>query len=193
MDPPSSFFSEQQSKLHCSTNLQAMWAVRELHTDAWCHWFVLNGSGWSGSQLLPLVGHIYCHHKNAWRRKWQPTPEFLLENPRDGGAWWAAVYGGTQSQTRLKWLSSSSSIRMAPWQTSLIVTFSTLKPTDSPGRASLMVHSKGLDFICITAWSQVTTMLGVENSSLHGDSTSSINFIDVLEGQTEGLVSRISW
>ena len=32
-----------------------------------------------------------------------------LENPRDGGAWWAAVYGVTQSQTRLKWHSSSSS------------------------------------------------------------------------------------
>ena len=30
-----------------------------------------------------------------------------LENPRDGGAWWAAVYGVTQSQTRLKWLSCS--------------------------------------------------------------------------------------
>ena len=32
-----------------------------------------------------------------------------LKNPRDGGAWWAAVYGVTQSQTRLKRLSSSSS------------------------------------------------------------------------------------
>ena len=32
-----------------------------------------------------------------------------LENPRDGGAWWAVVYGVTQSQTRLKRLSSSSS------------------------------------------------------------------------------------
>ena len=32
-----------------------------------------------------------------------------LENPRDGGAWWAAVYGVAQSRTRLKWLSSSSS------------------------------------------------------------------------------------
>ena len=32
-----------------------------------------------------------------------------LENPRDGGAWWAAVYGVAQSQTRLKWLSSSRS------------------------------------------------------------------------------------
>ena len=32
-----------------------------------------------------------------------------LENPRDGGAWWAADYGVTQSRTRLKRLSSSSS------------------------------------------------------------------------------------
>ena len=32
-----------------------------------------------------------------------------LENPRDGGAWWAAVYGVAQSQTLLKRLSSSSS------------------------------------------------------------------------------------
>ena len=32
-----------------------------------------------------------------------------LENPRDGGAWWAAVYGVAQRQTRLKQLSSSSS------------------------------------------------------------------------------------
>ena len=31
-----------------------------------------------------------------------------LENPRDGGAWWAAIYGVTQSWTRLKLPSSSS-------------------------------------------------------------------------------------
>ena len=33
-----------------------------------------------------------------------------LENLRDGGAWWAAVYGVAQSRTWLKWLSSSSSL-----------------------------------------------------------------------------------
>ena len=33
-----------------------------------------------------------------------------LENPRDGEAWWAAVYGVAQSRTRLKRLSSSSSM-----------------------------------------------------------------------------------
>ena len=40
--------------------------------------------------------------KKIWR---------CLENPRDGGAWWAAVYGVAQSQTQLKRLSSSSSNR----------------------------------------------------------------------------------
>ena len=31
-----------------------------------------------------------------------------LENPRDGGAWWATVYGVARSRTRLTWLSSSN-------------------------------------------------------------------------------------
>ena len=34
-----------------------------------------------------------------------------LENPRDGGAWWAAIYGVAQSWTQLKRLSSSSRSR----------------------------------------------------------------------------------
>ena len=41
-----------------------------------------------------------------WRWKWQPTPVFLPRESRDGGAWWAAVSGVAQSQTRLKRLSS---------------------------------------------------------------------------------------
>ena len=42
----------------------------------------------------------------------------FLENPRDGGAWWAAVYGVAQSWTWLKQLSSSSSSRTFMWQLS---------------------------------------------------------------------------
>ena len=37
-----------------------------------------------------------------------------LENPRDRGAWWAAVYGVAQSRTRLKWLSSKCLFKMLP-------------------------------------------------------------------------------
>ena len=59
------------------------------------------GQDWATSLSLFTFMH--------WRRKWQPTPCSCLENPRDGGAWWAAVYGVAKSWTRLKWLSSSSS------------------------------------------------------------------------------------
>ena len=73
------------------------------------------GHDWATSPSLCTFMH--------WRRKWQPTPVSCLENPRDGGAWWAAVYGVAQSRTRLKQLSSSSSSRawgvwcgiLAPW------------------------------------------------------------------------------
>ena len=41
-----------------------------------------------------------------------PLQYSCLENPRDGRAWWAAIYGVTQSRTRLKQLCSSSSSKV---------------------------------------------------------------------------------
>ena len=46
-----------------------------------------------------------------------------LENPRDGGAWWAAIYGVAQSWTWLKRLSSSSSERSRKVSKPLHLTF----------------------------------------------------------------------
>ena len=98
---------------------------------------------WPTLVLLPGKSHVWrslvgC---NPWGHKESDTSEQLhfhfsfscigegngnplqcscLENPRDGGAWWAAIYGVLQSRTRLKRLSSSSSsmpkyeTRMAP-------------------------------------------------------------------------------
>ena len=43
----------------------------------------------------PWVGKI------PWKKKWQPTPVFLLENPMDRGACWATVRGVAWSRTRL--------------------------------------------------------------------------------------------
>ena len=40
-----------------------------------------------------------------WRGNGKPLQCSCLENPRDSGAWWASVYGVTQSWTQLKWLS----------------------------------------------------------------------------------------
>ena len=42
-----------------------------------------------------------------------------LENPRDGGTWWAAIYGVAQSWKRLKRLSSSSSSLQSTWTENL--------------------------------------------------------------------------
>ena len=50
-----------------------------------------------------------------------------LENPRDGGAWWAAVYGVAQSRTRLMRLSSSSSSSILHFEIG-----ARSYPTDSP-------------------------------------------------------------
>ena len=54
-----------------------------------------------------------------------PLQYSCLENPRDGGAGWAAVYGAAQSRTRLKRLSSSSSsgvvIAFLPRSKSLLI------------------------------------------------------------------------
>ena len=65
------------------------------------------GSLGVGHDRVISLSLFTCLH---WRRKWQPTQCSCLENPRDGGAWWAAVYGVAESQTRLTRLSSSSSI-----------------------------------------------------------------------------------
>ena len=87
---------------------------------------------WQPTPLLPGKSHgrrslVGC---SSWGREESATTERLhfhfslscigerngnplqcscLENPRDGEAWWAAIYGVTQSRTQLKRLSSSSS------------------------------------------------------------------------------------
>ena len=61
---------------------------------AWCY------TKYIGCELLPV-------YQNVVEGNGSPLQYSCLENPRDGGAWWAAVYGVTQSRTRLKRLSSS--------------------------------------------------------------------------------------
>ena len=59
------------------------------------------------SMGLLQVGHNWATSLSHIREgNGNPLQCSCLENPRDGGAWWAAVYGVAQSQTRLRWLSS---------------------------------------------------------------------------------------
>ena len=71
---------------------------------------------WTGRPgVLRFMGSHRVGHDWAtdliWRAKGNGNPLqcSCLENPRDSGAWWAAVYGVAQSWTQLKRLSSSSS------------------------------------------------------------------------------------
>ena len=61
------------------------------------------GHDWATSLSLSCIGE----------GNGNPLQCSCLENPRDGGAWWEAVYGVTQSRTWLKRLSSSS--RLFPY------------------------------------------------------------------------------
>ena len=58
------------------------------------------GHDWATSLSLSCIGE----------GNGNPLQCSCLENPRDGGAWWAAVSGVAQSWTRLKWLGSSGFI-----------------------------------------------------------------------------------
>ena len=57
------------------------------------------GHDWATSLSLSCIGE----------GNGNPLQCSCLENPRDRGAWWVAIYGVAQNRTRLKWLSSSSS------------------------------------------------------------------------------------
>ena len=69
---------------------------------------------------LQSMGSLRVGHDSAtslslctflhWRRKWQPTPVFLPGESQGQGSLVGCCHGVTQSQTRLKQLSSSSSL-----------------------------------------------------------------------------------
>jgi len=84
----------QRSLVGCSP-----WGSEESDTTEWLHfhsWLSCIGEG-NGNPLQ-------CSY---------------LENPRDGGAWWAAICGVAQSRTRLKRRTSSSSSSSSIFLTSL--------------------------------------------------------------------------
>ena len=66
-----------------------------------------------GRKESDLTEQLHFHFSLSYMGEGNGNPLqcSCLENPRDGGAWWAAVYGVAQSRTWLKRLSSSSSSR----------------------------------------------------------------------------------
>ena len=64
-----------------------------------------------GWEELDMTGQLHFHFSLSCigEGNGNPLQCSCLENPRDGAAWWAAVYGVARSRTRLKRLCSSSS------------------------------------------------------------------------------------
>ena len=70
-------------------------------------------SPWGRSELdRTELLHFHFSSSSTGEGNGNPLQYSCLENPRDRGAWWAAVYGVAQSRTLLKRLSSSSSNNM---------------------------------------------------------------------------------
>ena len=73
-------------------------------TLAWkIPWSLVGCSPW-GHEELDTTERLHFHFSLSCTGEGNGNPlqYSCLENPRDGGTWWAAVYGVTQSQTRLK-------------------------------------------------------------------------------------------
>ena len=93
-----SFTLEKAIATHSSTlTWKILWAEESGRLQPMGSWKI--GLDWVNSLSLSCIGE---GNDNSLQCS-------CLENPRDGGAWWAAIYGVTQSRTQLKWLSSSSS------------------------------------------------------------------------------------
>ena len=74
-------------------------------------WVSLVGCSAWGREVSDTIKRLHFHFSLSCigEGNGNPLQCSCLENPRDGGACWAALYGVAQSQTRLKRLSSSSS------------------------------------------------------------------------------------
>ena len=95
---------------HLTCLLRNMYAGQEatIRTGLWTKdWFQIGKGVHQGCILSSCLLNFYREGDGT------PLQCSCLENPRDRRAWWAAVYGVAQSRTRLKRLSSSSSMQSA--------------------------------------------------------------------------------
>ena len=107
--------STHKSQLHFSTltmNRRRQWHPTPVLLPGKPHgWRSLVGCSPWGRKELDTTERLHFHFSLSCigEGNGNPLQCSCLENSRDGGIWWASIYGVAQSQTRLKWLSSSSS------------------------------------------------------------------------------------
>ena len=100
---------------------------------SWGHiFFEFNGIYLRSLQLLMCLSKALFGEGNG-----NPLQCSCLENPRDRGVWWAAVYGVAQSRTRLKRLSSSSKQGVARCQNGVRKAFNMLPWPTVPAQPAM--------------------------------------------------------
>ena len=102
-----------ESKVKSSSVLQNICKGMASFWKRVCYCLLFTGGHELNKGLKFTVKHFHFSLSCIGEGNGNPLQCSYLENPRDGGAWWAAIYGIAQSQTRLKRLSSSSSSRGA--------------------------------------------------------------------------------
>ena len=83
-------------------------------------WRNLEGCSSWGCEELDKTERLHFHFSLSCigEGNGNPLQCSCLENPRDGGAWGAAIYGVAQSRTRLQWLSSRDAGVSDKWRVS---------------------------------------------------------------------------
>ena len=100
--------------------METCWTRDQIHAPALTGWFLStapSGKSWMSHFFFTFYFILEYTHGEG---NGNPLQYSCLENPMDGGTWWAAICGVAQSQTRLKRLSSSSS-RLYPINNIVIV------------------------------------------------------------------------
>ena len=106
MEDPCKFMITQKSRW------RRQWHPTPVHLPGKSHgWRSLVGCSPWGREELDTTARLHFHFSLSCigEENGNPLQYSCLENPRDGGDWWAAISGVAQNRTQLKRLSSSSS------------------------------------------------------------------------------------
>ena len=112
LQPRSPFYAALELLVNLEWNRRRQWHPTPVLLPGKSHgWRSLVGCSAWGRKESDMTEWLHFHFSLSFtgERNSNPLKCSCLENPRDRGARWAAVYRVTQSRTRLTWLSSSSS------------------------------------------------------------------------------------
>ena len=104
-----------------------------------------------GSLELDTTERLHFHFSLSCIGNGNPFQCSCLENPRDGGAWWVAIYGVAQSRTQLKRLSSSSKIITAEREQDVMDSVSYLLSSQVTEGNTLAIPLIFASFVCFAS------------------------------------------